>query len=78
MAKALLGHVGGPDPRVLTDIRRLRRRVRDLEAEIARMRATASILAASSTAGADRPDDSSRRPAVRAECSDMITDRVQR
>ena len=55
MAKALLGHVGGPDPRVLTDIRRLRRRVRDLEAEIARMRVTASILSASSTAGADRP-----------------------
>jgi hypothetical protein len=46
MAKALLGHVGGPDPRMLSDMRRLRRRVRDLEAEIARMRLEHDILAA--------------------------------
>lgn len=38
MAKALLGHVSGPDPHVLAEVRRLRRRVRDLEAEIGRMR----------------------------------------
>jgi hypothetical protein len=38
MAKALLGHVSRPDPLLLSDMRRLRRRVRDLEAEIARLR----------------------------------------
>jgi 50S ribosomal subunit-associated GTPase HflX len=38
MAKALLGHVGGGDQRVASDLRRLRARVRELEAEVARMR----------------------------------------
>jgi hypothetical protein len=37
VAKALLGHVGGPDPRLVSDLRRLRRRVRDLEAALARL-----------------------------------------
>jgi hypothetical protein len=37
MAKALLGHVGGPDPRLVTEVRRLRRRVHDLEAEVLRL-----------------------------------------
>jgi hypothetical protein len=45
-AKALLGHVGGPDPRLLSDMRRLRRRVRDLEAQVARMRHEHDVLAA--------------------------------
>jgi hypothetical protein len=45
-AKALLGHVGGPDPRLLSDMRRLRRRVRDLEAQLARMRQEHDVLAA--------------------------------
>jgi hypothetical protein len=39
MAKALLGYVGGPDPRLVTEVRRLRRRVVDLEAEVLRLRA---------------------------------------
>jgi hypothetical protein len=39
MAKALLGYVGGPDPRLVTEVRRLQRRVVDLEAEILRLRA---------------------------------------
>ncbi len=39
MAKALLGAVGGPDPRTLHEVARLRRRVADLEAEILRLRA---------------------------------------
>ncbi len=39
MAKALLGHVGGPDPRLVTEVRRLRQRVHDLEAEILRLQA---------------------------------------
>jgi hypothetical protein len=39
MAKALLGYVGGPDPRLVTEVRRLRRRVVDLEAEVLRLQA---------------------------------------
>jgi hypothetical protein len=46
VAKALLGHVGGPDPRLLSDMRRLRRRVRDLEAQLARMQQEHDVLAA--------------------------------
>jgi hypothetical protein len=46
MAKALLGHLDWSDPRVLSDMRRLRRRVRDLEAEVARMRDKNDALAA--------------------------------
>jgi hypothetical protein len=30
MAKALFGHVGGPDPRMVSEMRRLQQRVRDL------------------------------------------------
>ncbi|MEO8328751.1 MAG: hypothetical protein ABI586_01985 [Candidatus Nanopelagicales bacterium] len=39
MAKALLGHIGGPDTRLLAEVAILRRRVRDLEAEIMRLAA---------------------------------------
>ena len=46
MAKALLGHASGPDPRMLSDIRRLRQRVRDLEARLARMQRENDVLAA--------------------------------
>lgn len=45
MAKALLGHVGGPDPRLVTEVRRLRRRVHDLEAEVLRLQAENDSLA---------------------------------
>ena len=38
MAKALLGHVRGPDQRMATELRRLRQRVGDLEAELARLK----------------------------------------
>ncbi|MBD0292683.1 MAG: hypothetical protein ICV70_03790 [Jiangellaceae bacterium] len=38
MAKALLGYVGGPDYRLVTEVRRLQRRVVDLEAEVLRLR----------------------------------------
>ena len=37
MAKALFGHVGGPDPRMVCEMRRLQQRVRDLEAELVRL-----------------------------------------
>jgi len=37
MSKALFGHVGGPDPRMISEMRRLQQRVRDLEAELARL-----------------------------------------
>lgn len=45
MAKALLGHVGlGPDVRVMSEMRRLRDRVRDLEHEVARLEAANAAL----------------------------------
>jgi hypothetical protein len=37
MAKALFGHVGGSDPRMISEMRRLQQRVRDLEAELVRL-----------------------------------------
>ena len=37
MAKALYGHVGGLDPRLVSEMRRLQQRVRDLEAELTRL-----------------------------------------
>ena len=47
MAKALLGHVGGTDLRLVDEVRRLRSRVRDLEAELARVTAANEALVAS-------------------------------
>lgn len=47
MAKALLGHVGGPDPRLVLEMRRLQQRVRDLEAELVRLQAENEALASS-------------------------------
>ena len=45
MAKALFGHVGiGPDVRVLSEMRRLRERVRELEHEVARLEAANAAL----------------------------------
>ncbi|MEV0586247.1 hypothetical protein [Nonomuraea sp. NPDC050310] len=46
MAKALLGHVGGPDPRMVSEMRRLQQRIRDLEAELIRLQAQNDALAA--------------------------------
>ncbi|HCU96258.1 MAG TPA: hypothetical protein DHU96_27485 [Actinobacteria bacterium] len=46
MAKAILGHVGGPDPRMISEMRRLQRRVRDLEAELARLHEENDLLSA--------------------------------
>jgi hypothetical protein len=46
MAKALLGHVGGPDPRMVAELRRLQQRVRDLEAELVRLQEQNDVLSA--------------------------------
>jgi len=46
MAKALLGHLGGPDPVTMTELARLRRRVRDLEEEVDRLRAANEAVTA--------------------------------
>lgn len=44
MAKAILGHVGGPDPRLMAEVARLRRRVGELDAEVARLTAENQAL----------------------------------
>jgi uncharacterized protein YlxW (UPF0749 family) len=44
MAKALLGYVGGPDPRLVAEVRRLQRRVHDLEAEVKKLQAENDLL----------------------------------
>jgi hypothetical protein len=44
MAKAILGHVGGVDPRMLAEIAVLRRRVRELQAEVERLSAENAAL----------------------------------
>lgn len=45
MAKALFGHVGlGPDVRVLSEMHRLRERVRQLEHEVARLESANAAL----------------------------------
>lgn len=46
MAKALLGYVGGSDPRALAEVRRLQQRVQDLESELVRMQAENDALSA--------------------------------
>jgi hypothetical protein len=47
MAKALLGYVGGPDPRVMAELRRLRERQVELESEVVRLRDENDSLIAS-------------------------------
>ncbi|MEV7420857.1 hypothetical protein [Streptomyces sp. NPDC089919] len=46
MAKALLGYVGGSDPRLLAEMRRLQQRVQDLESELVRIQAENDTLTA--------------------------------
>ncbi|WP_026257035.1 hypothetical protein [Actinopolymorpha alba] len=46
MAKALLGHVGGPDPRLVSEVRRLQQRVSELEAHVMRLQAENDSLSA--------------------------------
>ncbi len=58
MAKALYGHVGGPDPTTAAELAHLRRRVRDLQDEVERLSAAndalTSLVAADHLAGLDR------------------------
>jgi hypothetical protein len=63
MAKALLGHVGGPDPRMVAEMRRLQRRVRDLEAELVRLQAENDALATTQD-GLVTLSSSDREPAL--------------
>ncbi|KNE82748.1 MULTISPECIES: hypothetical protein [Streptomyces] len=51
MAKALLGYVGGSDPRLIAEMRRLQQRVQDLESEIVRMQAENDALSAAAHHG---------------------------
>ncbi|MCS0636590.1 hypothetical protein NX801_13135 [Streptomyces sp. LP05-1] len=44
MAKALLGYVGGSDPRLLAEMRRLQQRVQDLESELVRIQSENDAL----------------------------------
>jgi hypothetical protein len=44
MAKALLGHVGGYDPRMIAEMRRLQQRVHDLESQMLRLQAENDAL----------------------------------
>jgi hypothetical protein len=46
MAKALLGHLGGPDPLVAAELTALRRRITALEDEVSRLRALNTEIAA--------------------------------
>jgi hypothetical protein len=51
MAKALLGHVGGLDARLVAEVASLRRQVRELESEVLRLRAETDALAAAASRG---------------------------
>lgn len=46
MAKALLGHLGGPDPRLSREALLMRRRIADLEALVTRLQRDNDDLAA--------------------------------
>ncbi|MHB1613773.1 MAG: hypothetical protein ACYCXA_05060 [Actinomycetes bacterium] len=46
MAKALLGHVVRPDPRMAAQVRRLQQRVAELESQVMRLQAANDALAA--------------------------------
>ncbi|MFF5974676.1 hypothetical protein ACFY7C_24475 [Streptomyces sp. NPDC012769] len=51
MAKALLGYVGGSDPRLLAEMRRLQQRVQDLESELVRIQSENDALTAAAHQG---------------------------
>ncbi|MBB6120365.1 hypothetical protein [Nocardiopsis algeriensis] len=61
MAKALFGHVGGSDPRLVQEMRRLQKRVRDLEDEVGRLQARNDQLSMAVTETVEVTD---REPAL--------------
>jgi hypothetical protein len=66
MAKALLGHVRGPDQRLAAELRRLRRRIGDLEAQLARLeegRGGASFEGQATPSGPATPPEPRKPPA---------------
>jgi hypothetical protein len=64
MAKALLGHVGGPDPRVIVEMRRLQQRVRELQNELDRVQAENDALNAAMRGDMVKIDMPDREPAL--------------
>lgn len=46
MAKALLGHIGGPDLQLVSEVRRLQQRISDLEDHVMRLQAENDSLSA--------------------------------
>lgn len=65
MAKALLGFATtSTDPRLVAEIRALRNRVRDLEAELDRSRAENDVLAAATVVLDEHSDTALREPAL--------------
>lgn len=59
MAKALLGYVGGADPRLATEVQSLRRRVTDLEEQVLRLQAENDHLAEAAVDHSRLLDDTS-------------------
>ncbi|MDQ1584987.1 MAG: hypothetical protein QOJ49_791 [Actinomycetota bacterium] len=64
MAKALLGHVGAYDARVVSEVRRLQQRVRELETEVLRLRAENDVLATAVTHPELISLDAAKEPAL--------------
>jgi Viral A-type inclusion protein repeat len=64
MAKALVGHIGGLDPRLVFEMRRLQQRVRDLESELTALRAENDSLAGSVSDAALISLDVTKEPAL--------------
>ena len=66
MAKALLGHIGGTDLRMVAEMRRLQQRVRDLEDQLVRVQAENDSLTAAVFARAGAPGHRSFAPRIEA------------
>ncbi|MGW3421868.1 hypothetical protein [Streptomyces phaeochromogenes] len=64
MAKALLGYVGGSDPRLIAEMRRLQQRVQDLESELGRIQAENDALAAAASHDFESIDVPQAEPAL--------------
>ena len=67
MAKALLGYVGGSDPRLLAEMRRLQQRVQDLESELVRIQDENDALNAAAAQHGESLLDSSDLDVPQAE-----------